>query len=110
MDQGNETAEPTQTNTTTPSQTGDNAGRPGQCTCAETITADTAQNLAEFNQNRSKMAALLQKIFDRNAALPTVSHHDNKRCDTHSDASALSDTDHRDDISVTASDSDIRAF
>ena len=37
MDQGDEAAEPTQTNTTTPSQTGDNAGRPGQC--AETITA-----------------------------------------------------------------------
>ena len=58
----------------------------------------------------SKMAALLQKMFERDAALPTVSHHDNEHCDTHSDASALSDTDHRDDISVTASDSDIRAF
>ena len=65
MDQGNETAEPTQTNTTTPTQTGDNAGRPGQC--AETITADTAQNLAEINQNMSKMAALLQKMFERDA-------------------------------------------
>ena len=42
--------------------------------------------------------------------MPTVSHHDNEHCDTHSDASALSDTDHRDDISVTASESDIRAF
>ena len=60
MVQGNEAAEPTQTNTTTPSQTGDNAGRPGQC--AETITTGTAQNLAEINQNMSKMAALLQKI------------------------------------------------
>ena len=108
MDQGNETAEPTQTNTTTPSQTGDNAGRPGQCT--ETITADTAQSLVEINQNMSKMAALLQKMFERDAALPAVSHHDNEHCETHSDASALSDTDHRDDISVTASDSDIRAF
>ena len=108
MDPDNETAEPTQTNTTTSSQTGDNAGRSGQC--AETITADTAQNLAEINQNMSKMAALLQKMFERDAAPPTISHHDNEHCDTHSDASALSDTDHRDDISVTASDSDIRAF
>ena len=67
MDQGNEIAEPTETNTTTPSQTGDNAGRPGHG--AETITSDTTQSLAEINRNMSKMAALLQKMLERDAAL-----------------------------------------
>jgi hypothetical protein len=55
MDQGNEIAEPTETNTTTPSQTGDNAGRPGHG--------------AEIIRNMSKMAALLQKMLERDAAL-----------------------------------------
>lgn len=108
MDQDHEIAEASETTMTEPSQTGNNAGRPGQSDAA--ITATTAQNLAEINQNMSKMASLLQQLFERNTPLPIGFSQQEEHYEGQSNASQMSDTDHRDDLSVTASDADVSAL